>query len=285
MTRDPATSAHNAHDLGLVEAATVEAWAAAYIRTTALEDKLAPPPPPSVWQTPPVTANRLTAPGRPPELELVTSTPRSVTRGQMQHKERRAQLLHTFLHHELQAAELMCWAILAFPATPRAFRQGLLGICQDEIRHMQLYRRHIESLGHAVAEFPVRDWFWQRVAECETPLQFVALMGMGLEGGNLDHTRRFESWFEDAEDHEGAALQRLVGDEEVAHVRFALHWFAAWSAPDDVTFEHWRAALRPPLTPQMMRGPELDETRRERAGFSPSFLAELRAKGRPRPAS
>ena len=36
--------------------------------------------------------------------------------------ERRAALVHTFLHHELQAAELMCWAILAFPDTPEAFR-------------------------------------------------------------------------------------------------------------------------------------------------------------------
>ena len=47
---------------------------------------------------------------------------------------RRAELLHTFLHHELQAAELMCWAILAFPETPEAFRLGLLGVARDEIR-------------------------------------------------------------------------------------------------------------------------------------------------------
>lgn len=262
-------------DAPLTAARTVEEWAAAYVRTESLANKLAPPAPPTEWRADPGPAIRLSAPGRPPEFDLVTRTPRSVTRGQMRHGRRRAQLLHTFLHHEMQAAELMCWAILAFPATPRAFRQGLLGICRDEIRHMQLYREHIEALGHAVADFPVRDWFWQRVAECETPLEFVALMGMGLEGGNLDHTRRFESWFEEVGDHAGAELQRIVGDEEVAHVRFALHWFRTWSADDEPRFENWSATLRPPLSPKMMRGHDLDRERRERAGFPPAFLALL----------
>jgi hypothetical protein len=37
---------------------------------------------------------------------------------------RARRLVHTFLHHELQAAELMAWAILAFPEDARAFRAG-----------------------------------------------------------------------------------------------------------------------------------------------------------------
>ncbi|MCR9247691.1 MAG: ferritin-like domain-containing protein [bacterium] len=256
-----------------LEGTTLEDWAQRYIESTDLDHKLAPPPPPTAWRQPTPAPKRLVSAGRPPELEVVARAPRSPTRSQMGTPKRRAQLLHTFLHHELQAAELMCWAILAFPDTPRAFRQGLLGICQDEIRHMGLYRQHLVVLGHDVGDFPVRDWFWQRVASCERPLQFVALMGMGLEAGNLDHTKRYEEWFREVGDHEGAALQRIVGDEEVAHVQFACHWFRRWTGDDD--FENWRQELVTPLTPSMMKGNELDRERRGRAGFSGEFLRQL----------
>ncbi|MFK7740518.1 MAG: ferritin-like domain-containing protein [Planctomycetota bacterium] len=252
----------------------IDDWAAEYVRTTELAFKLAPPPPPSTFCSD-AEVRRQTKPGRPPELDLMSRSKRSVSRTQMIHPAKRAQLIHTFWHHELQAAELMCWAILAFPDTPEAFRRGLLGICLDEIRHMGLYSVHLERLGFAVGDFPVRDWFWQRVASCETPLQFTALMGMGLEGGNLDHTKRFEAWFDEAGDAEGAELQRLVGDEEVAHVRFAMKWFHIWS--DGGEFESWRRELVEPLTPSMMKGACVDEARRLRAGFSPEFLAELKA--------
>ncbi len=254
--------------------AHIEDWAVAYVNSTVLDYKLGPPPPPPTFRTDDAP-RRMEAPGRPSELDLVGRTRRSVSRAQMANPRKRAQLVHTFWHHELQAAELMCWAILAFPTAPEAFRRGLLGICLDEIRHMGLYRGHLERLGFALGDFPVRDWFWQRVASCETPLQFTALMGMGLEGGNLDHTKRFESWFGEVGDQHGAELQRVVGDEEVAHVQFAMKWFATWSKGTD--FESWRRELVAPLTPSLMKGACLDETRRRRAGFSAEFLAALRA--------
>jgi hypothetical protein len=96
--------------------------------------------------------------------------------------ERRARIAHTFLHHELQAAELMCWAILAFPRSPEKFRLGLAKIACDEVRHMGMYADYLASLGFAFGDFPVRDWFWERVPSAETPAHFVATMGMGFEG-------------------------------------------------------------------------------------------------------
>ena len=252
----------------------IEDWALGYVNSTVLDYKLAPPPPPRTFRPDPDPL-RMAAPGRPSELDLVGRTKRSVSRGQMANPRKRAQLVHTFWHHELQAAELMCWAILAFPTTPESFRRGLLGICLDEIRHMGLYRTHLERLGSGLGDFPVRDWFWQRVASCETPLQFTALMGIGLEGGNLDHTKRFESWFAEVGDEHGSELQRIVGDEEVAHVQFAVKWFAKWC--NGIDFENWRQELIAPLTPTLMKGATLDDTRRLRAGFPAEFLADLRS--------
>jgi uncharacterized ferritin-like protein (DUF455 family) len=186
---------------------------------------------------------------------------------------RRAALLHTFLHHELQAAELMCWAILAFPEAPEAFRLGLLGVARDEIRHMAMYEAHLEHLGARFGAFPVRDWFWERVPSAPTAASFVATFGMGLEAANLDHAARFTARLRAVGDIEGAAIEERIGAEEVPHVRFAIHWFTRWTGGDD--FDAWRAHLPPPLSPILMRGAPIDREARLAAGFSPAFIDAL----------
>ena len=132
---------------------TVERWAWDYVRTTSLSAKLAPAPPPSAWEDAPAP-RRVDAPGRPPELCVTDRADK--TRG-LAAPSGRARALHTFLHHELQAAELMAWAILAFPGAPRAFREGLLRIALDETRHMRMYAEQIERLETKQAEY--REWF------------------------------------------------------------------------------------------------------------------------------
>ena len=98
-------------------------------------------------------------------------------------------------------------------------------------------------------------------------------MGLGLEGSNLDHTQRFTQWFREAGDTEGAAIQEQIGNEEVAHVRFAVHWFSEWT--EGLDFDQWREALVKPLTPTMFRGPQIDRQRRLAAGMTEEFLTAL----------
>jgi uncharacterized ferritin-like protein (DUF455 family) len=187
--------------------------------------------------------------------------------------ERRARIAHTFLHHELQAAELMCWAILAFPRSPEKFRLGLAKIACDEVRHMGMYADYLASLGCAFGDFPVRDWFWERVPSAETPAHFVATMGMGFEGGNLDHTVRFAERFRAVGDRNGAKLQETIFEEEIPHVRFGLRWFRSLTGASD--FSSWVRYLPAPLSPMVMRGNPLEREGRARAGFSASFIDEL----------
>jgi uncharacterized ferritin-like protein (DUF455 family) len=250
----------------------VESWAAAFVGATSLQHKCSPPPPPDQFD-PHARPLWLDAPGRPAQLLVTYDRPRPLSREGMKRPEQRARLLHKFWHHELQAAELMCWALLAYADAELEFRRGLLGICLDELRHMRLYQAHIERLGFAVADFPVRDWFWERVPTCRTPLSFVALVGMGLEAANLEHTERFARWFEYAGDPEGAELQRQVGREEVGHVRFGVRWFRRWTGGDD--FETWCRSLPEPLTPLLLRGKSLQRDARRKAEMSSEFLDAL----------
>jgi len=250
---------------------TVQRWAWDCVRATTLAEKLAPPPSREGWD-PSSAAVRLESPGRPPELRVVRKAKK--TRG-LANAEGRARALHAFFHHELQAAELMAWAILAFPETPREFRAGLARIARDEIRHMRIYAEQIERLGFRVGDFEVRDWFWERVPTARSPAAFVAVMGLGLESANLEHAASFAARFREAGDEEGARAQEIVGREEIAHVRFGVTWFEAFSTRFD--FETWRRALPKPLTPLLMRGLPLARDARRKAGQPERFLDELEA--------
>lgn len=252
---------------------SVEEWAARYIASEDLLYKCAPPGAPHRFDD--VAPRCVNAPGRPRELLRDSGRARSLTRESMREPRNRAKLLHKFWHHELQAAELMCWALLRFADAELEFRRGLLHICHDELRHMRLYQAHISSLGFALGDFPVRDWFWERVPTCSSKVAFVALLGMGLEAANLEHTARFATWFDFVGDTAGAELQHQVGREEVAHVRFATRWFRTWTGRDD--FEHWSNALPEPLSPLLMRGKTINRDARRKAEMSDAFIDALSA--------
>ena len=259
------------------ELAPLARWAFDYVSAQALSYKLAPPALPASDGNDAHASDaplRLARPGRPPELIGSWDKYKAPkTAAALRDPKKRAQLLHTFFHHELQAAELMCWACLAFPDTPLSFRRGLLSICLDEVRHMNLYAAHIAQLGFALGSFAVRDWFWQRVPAARTAAEFVAVMGLGFEAGNLDHSERYVAMFREAGDLEAAALQATVGHEELAHVAFGVHWFRALSG--ELDFASWSASLPGPLSPMVMRGRPLAREARRAAGFADDFLDRL----------
>lgn len=254
------------------EEGTVERWAWDYVLATDLEHKLRPPVVPDRWEVAP-PARRIARPGRPSGLEVSRRAPKSPGPEAIRAPEKRAQLTHTFLHHELQAAELMAWAVLAFVDAPEGFRKGLVRMAGDEVRHMGMYEAYLRKLGVRFGDFPVRDWFWERVPGATSAASFAAVMGMGLEGGNLDHAARFARRFAAIGDAEGAAIQARICEEEVGHVHFGIHWFGRLTG--SVDFESWVRHLPAPLSPLVMRGVPQNRLDRARAGFPEAFLDEL----------
>jgi uncharacterized ferritin-like protein (DUF455 family) len=251
-----------------------ETWADAYVRSTDLAYKLSPPPLPRPFRDA-ASPLRIDRPGRPAILRPAPRRERTPKAEALKEPYFRAKVLHSFFHHELQAAELMCWAVLAFPEAEPEFKRGLLGICLDEIRHMNLYREHIEHLGSSLGAFGVRDWFWRRVPACETAIAFVSVMGMGLEAANLEHAPTFAARFRAAGDETGAAIQEQIAREELAHVSFAVRWFERWTG--GCRFEDWVSHLPPPLTPWVLRGEPMATGARIRAGMPAAFVEQVAA--------
>ena len=100
----------------------------------------------------------------------------------------RVRILHALANHELQAAELFAWALLAFPDAPAALRRGWLGILAEEQRHCRLYIARVEASGAHFGDFPVSGHFWRKAAAIRTPFEFVCAMGLTFENANLDFT-------------------------------------------------------------------------------------------------
>lgn len=248
-------------------------WALALAGGDSWEAKLAPGEPPAPGPAlPEDAAVRLDAPGRPPGLEVIDRAPRAPRPQAVRQPEGRLRLLHTFWHHELQAAELFAWAIAAFPHTPPEFRRGLARLALEELDHAAGYAELLARDGHRPGDLPVRDWFWQRIPAARTPEEFLARLGLGFEGANLEHAERYAQAFRACGDDAAADfLERLAVDEE-RHVRFSVHWFERFTGGLD--FDRWRSCLEP-LSPTVMRGAELAREARERAGFDGAFLDAL----------
>jgi len=262
----------------------VESWAAHYISTDVLAVKLTPAVPPKQFGA--HAPRRIDSPGRPQQFRQAKRGERTPKLEALRDAHYRARTLHTFFYHELQAAELMCWALLAFSDAELEFRRGLLGICLDEIRHMNYYREHIEALGLKIGDFGVRDWFWRRVPTCPTKLAFVSVMGMGLEAANLEYAADFAQRFRAVGDEAGAVIQERIAKEELGHVGFATRWFRLWTGGCD--FDRWSQELPAPLSPWVMHGNPIAEAARLSAGMSEEFIRALdayvpTAKGRPVP--
>jgi len=252
----------------------IDSWARHYVLSSELSVKLAPPPVPAQFAEG-RAPERLEKPGRPANFRQAKRGERTPKLEALKDPYYRARTLHAFLHHELQAAELMCWAVLAFADAEREFRKGLIGICLDEIRHMNLYAEHIRALGSNVGDFGVRDWFWKRVPSCATKLEFVSVMGMGFEAANLEYAADFAARFRAVGDETGALVQERIAKEEIAHVGFATRWFCRWTG--GLNFDEWATQLPLPLSPWVMHGEPIAEAARTRAGMTPEFLAALKA--------
>jgi uncharacterized ferritin-like protein (DUF455 family) len=253
-------------------------FATRVLSTPTLEAKLAPPPPGLTDDAPgePLFWDR---PARPPDLVVRTKRTRvpAPKLGTLRDPRKRGRTLHFFANHELQAIELMAFALLAYPRAPRAFRGGVLATLRDEQRHLALYLARMEALGGRFGELPVSDNFWSKARDMATPLHYVAALSLTFEGGNLDRAPFYEEVFRAAGDEESAALMRTIHDDEVEHVRFGVTWLRRLKDPATSDWDAFERHLVWPLRPSKARGAVVRRASRLAAGLDEDFVARLEA--------
>jgi uncharacterized ferritin-like protein (DUF455 family) len=247
-------------------------FALAVVRSADLDAKLAPPAG-ELTDAAPGPALRLAAPGRPPGLRFSAVAVPAIDG--MADPAQRPRIVHALANHELQAAELFAWALLAFPEAPDEFRRGLLAILLDEQRHTRMYRARLAELGARLGDYPVNGYFWGKAAAITSPLRFVCAMSLTFENANLDHTLDYAAAARRAGDAKTAAVIDRVHRDEVEHVRFGWTWLQAWKGEGETAWDAFRANLTWPLRPAKARGRAFHRRGREAAGLDPEFIRRL----------
>lgn len=250
-------------------------FARTVLETEDMVVKLAPPREP-LTDDAPGPPYRAEGPGRPPELRF-GDEPRADTPSYegMPDPAQRPRILHGLANHELQAAELFAWALLAFPDAPPAFRRGLAGILQDEQRHARMYIARLEDNGHRFGDFPVNGYFWKKAPDIHSPLDFVCAMSLTFENANLDHTVDYAEAARRAKDPKTALVIDQVHKDEIEHVRFGWTWLQVFKKEDESAWDAWQSRLAFPLRPARARGRVFYRQGREAAGIDPEFIRRL----------
>jgi uncharacterized ferritin-like protein (DUF455 family) len=253
-------------------------FAESLLAAETLDGKLRPPPADLDVENGETVSDTVPPLSRPPGLEIrfggEVRVPPAVAWSDVA---QRVRILHAFANHELQAAELFAWAILAFPDAPPAMRRGWLRILADEQRHCAMYVARLASHGARFGDFPVSGHFWRKAKDIATPLQFVCAMGLTFESANLDFGAEFVAAARAAKDEESARALTIVHDDEIRHVRFAWEWLVKLKDPTQSAWDAYVANVAPPHGPRRARGAEFDRESRVAAGFDEDFIARLEA--------
>jgi uncharacterized ferritin-like protein (DUF455 family) len=250
------------------------------VTSTDLERKLRPAPA-GLVDDEPGESLRLEAPARSPELRIRSGREVKVPPlAGFNDPAQRARILHALANHELQAAELFAWALLAFPDAPPEFRRGLLAILDDEQRHTRMYCARVGALGHRLGDFPVTGYFWHKTPDILSPLDFVCAMSLTWENANLDHTAEYAAAAREAGDDKTAKVIEAVGRDEIEHVRFGWTWLQRFKGPEDA-WRVYESSLSWPLHPSRAKGSEFRSERRRAAGLDDDFIRRLEASVRP----
>jgi len=259
-------------------------YAEVIVRSDTLEGKLVPPPElgdEAFDDERP--ALRIGAPGRPAELPIVPGRRTRVPPlAGMRDRDQRARILHALANHELQAIELFAWGVLAFPATPAAFRRGLIAILADEQRHFALYQERLAAHGARFGDQPVTGHFWNKLDHLTGPCEFVCAMNLTFENANLDFSGEYAAAARAAGDEATSRALEQVHADEIRHVHFGWVWLRRLAGERD-PWEAYLSHVRPPLGPARARGARFDRDARRRAGFDDAFIAALEAVAPTRP--
>ena len=259
----------------------LRAFAERVLLAAALEEKLRAVAFSSLTDGDPGPAVRIDRPARPANLPFAgrREAPPMPRTEAFVDPGKRAIAHHIMANHELQALEVMAFALLAFPEAPQEFRLGMARVMADEQRHTRMHIERAADLGLEFGSLPVNGYFWGKAQQFASVLDYLAGLPLTFEGCNLDHTLEFEAQFAAAGDKRSSAIMRAIHRDEIEHVKFGLDWLRRLKPESQSDWEAYTSHLHHPLRAEKARGRAFHRSPREAAGMSAEFIDRLEASG------
>ena len=165
-------------------------------------------------------------PARPRRPELLA--PRHMPRRSYGGIAGRVALLHALAHIELNAIDLAWDHACRFTAEvmPPAFLDDWVQVAVDEVRHFELLRDLLASLGAAYGDLPGHDGLWQAAEKTADDLMArLAVVPMTLEARGCDTTPTTIARLIANGDSATPPVLEIILADEIRHVAAGVRWF------------------------------------------------------------
>lgn len=168
--------------------------------------------------------DKLIKPGRPEKPVLIT--PKDVPRRNIQTKDGRAAMVHSFAHIEFNAINLAWDLICRFQDMPDEFYYDWVCIATEETKHFKLLRENLNNMGYDYGDFPAHDGLWTIAEKTKHDILLrLAVVPRIMEARGLDVTPNLIKRFRDIKDDKTVSILELILEEEIGHVLVGTKWY------------------------------------------------------------
>jgi uncharacterized ferritin-like protein (DUF455 family) len=191
-----------------------------------------------------------------------------------------AALFHAIVHIEYSAVDLALDHAYRFRSMPAEYYGDWIAVAEEEVRHFDMLRAHLQSYGHDYGDFPAHDTLWQlNIRTGAYVLARMALVPRLAEARGLDATPPIQAKLKQTGDAAGVIVLDVVLNDEVGHVALGDKWFRYLCAERKLEVEPTYRSLIDEYQAPWPVAP-LNEKARLAAGFSPDELQFLSTGGR-----
>jgi uncharacterized ferritin-like protein (DUF455 family) len=187
----------------------------------------------------------------------------------------RVALLHAVAHIELNAVDLAWDLIARFDPPGAGFYDDWVRVADEEATHHGLLAERLAAHGASYGDLPAHDGLWEAAqGTAHDLLARLAVVPLVLEARGLDVTLPMIESLGRAGDHAGAAVLRVIYQDEIGHVAIGLRWFEQVCRQSGLTpMTEWQALVRRHYR-GLLKRPFNDAARRA-AGFDAAFYEPL----------
>jgi len=148
------------------------------------------------------------------------------------HPDRNLEFFHRQMNEEINGLENAAQSLVDFPDAEWSVRVSIARQAADEARHVQMFRRILESRGSWLGRYPVLNFQFRIISKIDNLVGRLAVQNRSFEAEGVDAVEPEIQKAREGGDSELADLFEAQLADEIGHVRFANEYIARASKND-----------------------------------------------------